>query len=101
MSHTPGPWTIGDDPCVIESPHADNDIEFVAMVLPDSALGWNMTTERESNARLIAAAPELLAALECVHRFLHEEPTARTLQQKMEISGTVRAAIAKAKGVQS
>lgn len=64
--HTPGPWTLGDDPCVIESEHADNDLGFVAMVLPSPELSWDMTGEREANARLIAAAPELLAALQSI-----------------------------------
>ena len=61
--HTQGPWEVSeDDLCEIESA----DGRFVAMVLPAPELNWNMNAEREANARLIAAAPDLLAALQLV-----------------------------------
>ena len=64
--HTPGPWRIlpnypGDGRWNIST---DNGVVEKVIVAPDD--GWNSSytefTEREANARLIAAAPELLAA---------------------------------------
>ena len=61
--HTPGPWSIDHDPCFSIDPHsvaisADGH-ESLAQVV------WRMEDEGrslrcEANARLIAAAPELL-----------------------------------------
>ena len=96
-AHTPGPWKA--------EPNFRSSGWFVDQ--PTGARRIALVNERdasierpecEANARLIAAAPELLEALKDVHRFLNEEPTARTLQQKMTIDAVVRAAIAKATG---
>lgn len=60
--HTPGPWEVSeDDPCEVQR---EGTVAFVAMVLPAPELGWDMNEEREANARLIAAAPDLLALVE-------------------------------------
>lgn len=69
--HTPGPWEIGDDPCTIYGA-ADNPLGFIAMTLPDSSLGWNLSEEAEANARLIAATPDLLDALKAAMPVLIE-----------------------------
>ena len=52
--HTPGPWSIalGDGCFIVETD--DSTVRFVVM-------GLNMEGDR-SNAQLIAAAPDLLAA---------------------------------------
>jgi hypothetical protein len=54
--HTPGPWTIdfdvsGDSHLIVESESADAHVAFVFIDMPQ-------------DAKLIAAAPELLAACE-------------------------------------
>jgi hypothetical protein len=95
VGHTPGPWDV----------YAGTMIEREGMLLatvPESSQmcppdGRDMFWETRANARLIAAAPELLEALEdCVEslsRLRNADGAYRVtcLQQ-------VRAAIAKAKG---
>lgn len=55
--HTAGPWQLDDDGFIygegfiVSDPHSSPEIDI---------------DEREANARLIAAAPEMLAALELV-----------------------------------
>lgn len=76
MSHTPGPWTIHDDPPHTIGGEYDaggyridaHNIEQLAYVWRDTKRwGDNPTPfgakEAEANARLIRAAPDLLAAL--------------------------------------
>lgn len=55
MSHTPGPWSVGDKRGVWTGPvvMADNGRRGVAFVCGES----------EANAHLIAAAPDLLATV--------------------------------------
>lgn len=64
---TPGPWEIlVADPVVVISGNdsVPADDAFVAMTMPDSTTGRSIATERDyANARLIAALPELLAAV--------------------------------------
>lgn len=55
MAHTPGPWEVSDKPGVwvgpvIKANHGTRGVAFVC-------------GESDANARLIAAAPELLARL--------------------------------------
>jgi|688.fasta_scaffold591235_3 hypothetical protein len=56
--HTPGPWFVGTKPGVWAGPvvKADGGNKGVAFVVGPPAVD-------EANARLIASAPELLAAL--------------------------------------
>jgi hypothetical protein len=66
--HTPGPWRIGqfgltnDGESFILSDHADMSICTVTCQTPfKRGKGWRTECEtREANARLIAAAPEML-----------------------------------------
>ena len=83
-THTPGPWhyETGDDGAVIYT-------GFTIAKIPIDGSDW------QSNARLIASAPDLLAALEAaleaVEYYDEREGAEKTLRQ-------VRAAIAKANG---
>lgn len=63
-NHTPGPWTLGDenDPLVF-SPVAG---AYVAQVLAYD--GGSLRSNYAADAALIAAAPELLAALQLLVR---------------------------------
>jgi len=70
MSHTPGPWTIDpneDYPLAVIRVDEDNDgigvCEIGTEYQPTRA---DATPEQFANARLIAAAPEMLEALERV-----------------------------------
>lgn len=56
---TPGPWTVDDDTNYIRDSRG-----FVVADLP--SCGPNFDTPREANARLIAAAPEMLEALKAL-----------------------------------
>ena len=63
MTHTPGPWEIKANLLDIETRYGDwhyIDIKGVALVRDPH------TPEGKANATLIAAAPDLLAALETV-----------------------------------
>jgi len=59
--HTPGPWIVGTKPGVWTGPvvKADGGNKGVAFVVGPPAVD-------EANARLIAAAPEMLAVLRCL-----------------------------------
>jgi len=62
--HTPGPWNVGDDsPNEYEGPTIEN-IDTVVAVIPIDDINDSSPEER-ANARLIAAAPDLLDA--CQH----------------------------------
>jgi len=58
-NHTPGPWEIGQYPWLIQEFEKDGVEGEVAQVN-------SHRTEFEANARLIAAAPDLLAALKLI-----------------------------------
>lgn len=67
MTHTPGPWirNSGWEPCTgvidVENIYGEPPAGVVAKVVR-AAQDGQYTAEKESNARLIAAAPALLAA---------------------------------------
>lgn len=94
--HTSGPWAVaeGDGCFVVETD--DSTVRFVVM-------GLNMEGDR-SNAQLIAAAPELLAALNEINMaacYASEEATETREAVLLQIGELARAAIAKATGSQS
>ena len=69
MSHTPGPWRANFAyriPTIVQVADEDIEIADVHEWLPQ------FTEERNANARLIAAAPQLLEALEDCVSLLHE-----------------------------
>ena len=64
MSHTPGPWDVDDDTMEIFSIKPGHSTGWIAKVLGNDDNGRPLTPEEmESNARLIAAAPDMLDAL--------------------------------------
>ena len=87
MSRTPGPWHIGLRPSpMIYGADSSQVADFRGDLL-DSG-------EAQANARLIAAAPDLLAALEMIaNSDKHKGGTF-----VLELQTIARAAIAKAKG---
>jgi len=91
--HTPGPWAI-----IVDVPGAavgyraivkNNDGQPGDIICNPSPMG-------EANARLIAAAPDLLAALQMVDRIWSNDQTAN-IDPESPLA-IVRAAIAKATG---
>ena len=90
--HTPGPWTLEDDGevwgagCLVAAVFASGDFPCLD---PDDAGASD--GEGAANARLIAAAPEMLAAL---HLILADE-TVRGWPNSA-VASAARAAIAKA-----
>ena len=94
--HTPGPWFANDSLQLF----AETGQHIAS--LDSSTEGFEGGT-LYANARLIAAAPDLLAALQAVWKFFEPvyvsamaDDTERTAQD--ELIDTVRAAIAKATG---
>ena len=97
--HTPGPWWVDQGVDGLDLPghvtiNAKNKLALaqVVWVMEDDAAEGKPSPEREANARLIAAAPDLLEALENTLKFLVSE----TCEHPAAVSA--RAAIAKAKG---
>jgi hypothetical protein len=83
--HTPGPWVVDG-----RTIYAECDREsFTVAGMPAT----NHAT-READARLIAAAPELLAACEATLAQWHSE----SITEQKSLHTQLRAAIAKAKG---
>ena len=83
MSHTPAPWDAVDDDILA----GDEPIAFMPL------LDGVNPTEWQANLRLVAAAPELLAALKAmVARFYREGGTVLTAAEVV----LAEAAIAKA-----
>lgn len=61
--HTPGPWTRHDYRIFREDPPTQRNFRQIATCASNAA---GRTAEAEANARLIAAAPDLLAAARAV-----------------------------------
>lgn len=91
MSHTPGPWHVNK-----KYPTRVNGPEDAPGVLVDC--GENVEyLEAITNARLIAAAPDLLAACEAVLAGLRYEK-GRPVMAEFKMKDFLSNAIAKAKG---
>lgn len=104
--HTPGPWAEGD--CQNDW-SADNDgentwTEIVAAGRPDpiclvvEGAAWGRDDILDANARLIAAAPELLEALQAMTHGLPDLLESIGYSDEEDMIGKALAAIAKATG---
>lgn len=92
--HTPGPWVNGGPQCATIATKAEggNLGERVAIVFDDEiSLG-----DAKANARLIAAAPELLAALQAMLGAAHESPV--MCEDNAATIAQARAIVSKARG---
>lgn len=92
---TPGPWRVsekrGD---LIDIRHNGNGIGAISLNLAHVVARQSWLKEAEANAKLIAAAPELLKALqETIHEVGHWLST-----QKPELKEKIESAIKKALG---
>lgn len=90
--HTPGPWVWGEDFSGLGSANGE-----VLTYLDYEGMWLSYGINRQANARLIAAAPELLEALEHIMRCI---PPGGFAQIHYESStwAQIQAAIAKALG---
>ena len=97
VKHTPGPWFYAESE--VGTPFVDSESvgDLSAVALP--------IDEQKANARLIAAAPDLLAALRTAEASLADigdadrEPDVEWCERRAaEALPLVRAAIAKARG---
>jgi hypothetical protein len=98
--HTPGPWTVAPDGEHVLGGEPTDPVVIAGTMLAD----WCSETDEtsEANARLIAAAPNLLAALETALSALNHAGEVATASGKGELyigtRAAARAAIAKATG---
>jgi hypothetical protein len=83
--HTPGPWKFEKETSTIRSEPANNWLATM-----DS---WDGTINNEANARLIAAAPKLLEALEYIKLEMFKKDPDKTTMACL-----IAQAIAKARG---
>lgn len=103
--HTPGPWHRGENPGIItietdEGRGAVKELAHIHAFCPprdrresDFSLAWIAYREARANARLIAAAPDLLSACQRVREQLLEQGFVNAYEGAM-----LEAAIAKAEG---
>jgi len=87
MKHTPGPWEM------IEQPYADRPGCLWIIDRKDAERAIAYVESTKDNARLIACAPELLAALKRLRSWCGSE-----YQSHPDIDAHVDAVIAKAEG---
>ena len=93
--HTPGPWTFYDD----SNDGKTNRIEIVAIGKTVAHIYHSVPTEDLPNARLIAAAPDLLEALQAIVKSLADQDDEGLIEHAQQMIDA-RAAIAKATGEQ-
>lgn len=103
MSHTKGPWEV-------QAPYGMNKVEItakagyahIAAVMVKRPAGrdeWEPIPHGEGNARLIAAAPELLQALVTLREWVREPWGEDDSATAEAVIYQAEAAIAKAQGV--
>lgn len=98
LKHTPGPWVVDPDSPTDISPADDLRLGIACISHADEAGGrWIFGEQSKANAKLIAAAPDLLQALVALHESLTQlndsGDVGRMVADQVEIA---RAAIAKA-----
>jgi hypothetical protein len=90
-AHTPGPWQVGTQPPI---PGWALAVVGEGRVVCDLTMAGNA----EADARLIAAAPDLLAALQAIETICTESPADCRKRMGTRVGNTlvaVRAALAK------
>ena len=103
MKHTPGPWTVYDD----SNDGKTNRIEIAARGKTVARIYQSVPEEDLPNARLIAAAPDLLEALvelseSFVDTYFDDPRSDEEIDGHQEFwENKARAAIAKATGEQA
>ena len=91
--HTPGPWHVGMKPGpIVYGPNGEQVASLVVPMLPEE--------ENRANAHLIAAAPELLAALRDVIGWIPGSSAWHTDAARKSVENA-RAVLAQATGAES
>jgi hypothetical protein len=94
MNHTPGPWTTRESP-----EHWGRVDVIIHSEATDVATAWQGGTEaNRANAKLIAAAPDLLEALEEALEDWEDSHFDEEYPSRIEWADKARAALKKAKG---
>lgn len=100
MTHTPGPWIVGAEQDNRAAIVSNCEYYHVAHVLRGGAIKKHRRTRQQTlaNARLIAAAPDLLTACKAYEAYW--APTGKWSGDPalLEIRRQMQAAIAKAEG---
>lgn len=89
-NHTPGPWTVSYNPYGVHSYMIKSQKKRICDVRGN--------IERKCNAYLIAAAPEMLEALQWASALLNNSDALASHEQRREAEVRISAAIAKADG---
>jgi hypothetical protein len=101
MSHTPGPWRVGNAGFTVFGPKTERPAPVVVAEIPPPTPRVSRE-ERKANARLIAAAPEVLAALETSLKWLEaaqaDEPEDFDSPELRSAVDAARRAVALARG---
>ncbi len=96
MSHTPGPWQVEGKDLITGGTDFELEIAYTIAVDPDDSQDcFHIGPVTKANTNLIAAAPELLEALE---NALGVIQATQYLQTSQIILPMIEAAIKKAKG---
>lgn len=100
MSHTPGPWEIKRDVGHFDSATTIHARQLFCVKPAKFELmlevgGWAPVEKLEANTRLIAAAPDLLEALETIAAYPLNRKDEMGIESMRELA---RTAIAKARG---
>lgn len=100
MKHTPGPWVAPKEQGNLILPKRNwEDQQIGAIANGMQILVYPCDTmETEANARLIAAAPDLLEACKWAHQFLVSRKDIPPVGEAAQIFDLIAAAIAKAEG---
>jgi hypothetical protein len=99
MTHTPGPWLLDDDTLDVFSLSLGDAPAYIASLLVDDNGGWRLRKrDVDANARLITAAPELLAACKQWLAFYDKAVRQECFGDEPGIEA-MRSAVLKAEGV--
>ena len=93
--HSPGPWATVDGRIVFAGGWTLNPVANCEFTHP---YGLVTIAERKANAHLIAAAPDMLAALVAIRECTFVDPARPLSTPCQDCMDMVNAAIAKAKG---
>lgn len=102
VAHTPGPWSVIDNNWDFSSVYGPDDCLIAEVQIHSSVTEENqheLEPVKEANARLIAAAPELLSALKMAQVWLKMALVWLDADGRFDMQG-INAAIAKAEGRQ-
>jgi len=99
-AHTPGPWKCSSDYAeIIPTTGPNAHVELARVVGFCDGSSYYSAREQAANARLIATAPDLLAALELALATIERIHPSSPFDSTQGTRDIAKAAIAKAKGV--